>query len=74
MYTDVTGALWESVESLPLFEADTENIPCIGSLTSLIPLQAPSLPLKEGTCSLSHTGLKLCIHSYWCLNLILCIH
>jgi hypothetical protein len=55
MYTDVTGALWESVESLPLFEADTENIPCIGSLTSLIPLQAPSLPPKEGTCSLSRT-------------------
>jgi hypothetical protein len=41
MYTNPTNVPEESVESILSFEADTENIPCIGSFTSLIPSQAP---------------------------------
>jgi hypothetical protein len=47
MYTNPTNVPEESVESILSFEADTENIPCIGSLTSLIPSQAPFLLGKE---------------------------
>jgi hypothetical protein len=47
MYTDPTNVPEESVESILSFEADTENIPCIGFLTCLIPSQAPFLSGKE---------------------------
>jgi hypothetical protein len=47
MYTNPTNVPEESAESILLFEAETENIPCIGSLTSLIPSQAPFLSGKE---------------------------
>jgi hypothetical protein len=47
MYTNPTNVPEESAESILSFEADTENIPCIGSLTSLVPLQAPFLSGKE---------------------------
>jgi hypothetical protein len=47
MYTNPTNVLEESAESILSFEADTENIPYIGSLTSLIPSQALLLSGKE---------------------------
>jgi hypothetical protein len=47
MYTNPTNVPEESAESILSFEADTENIPCIGSLTSLVPSQAPFLSGKE---------------------------
>ena len=47
MYTNPTNVPEESAESILSFEADTENIPCIGFLTSLIPSQAPFLSGKE---------------------------
>jgi hypothetical protein len=47
MYTSPTNVPEESAESIVSFEADTENIPCIGVLTSLIPSQVPFLPGKE---------------------------
>jgi len=47
MYTNPTNVPEETAESILSFEADTENIPCIGSLTSLIPSQAPFLSGKE---------------------------
>jgi hypothetical protein len=47
MYTNPTNVPEESAESILSFEADKENIPCIGSLTSLIPSQAPFLSGKE---------------------------
>jgi hypothetical protein len=69
MYTSPTNVPEESAESILSFAADTENIPCIGSLTSLIPSQVPFLPGKE---------LVLCpilllypyILGYWLLNQI----
>ena len=47
MYTSPTNVPEESAESIVSFEADTENIPCIGLLTSLIPSQVLFLPGKE---------------------------
>jgi len=47
MHTSPTNVPEESAESILSFEADTENISCIGSLTSLIPSQVPFLPGKE---------------------------
>jgi hypothetical protein len=47
MYTSPTNVPEKSAESIVSFEADTENIPCIGLLTSLIPSQVPFLPGKE---------------------------
>ena len=47
MYTSPTNVPEESAESIVSFGADTENIPCIGLLTSLIPSQLPFLPGKE---------------------------
>jgi hypothetical protein len=47
MYTNHTNVPEESAGSILSFEADTENIPCIGSLTSFIPSQAPFLSGKE---------------------------
>jgi len=69
MYTNLTNVPEESVESFLSFEADTENIPCIGfyfldSITS-------SLPFREGTCSLSHTAL-IAPHT-WLLVLLFCV-
>jgi hypothetical protein len=47
MYINPTYVPEESAESIISFEDDTENIPCIGSLTSLIPSQAPFFSGKE---------------------------
>jgi len=47
MYTSPTNVPEESAESFVSYEADTENIPCIGLLTSLISSQVPFLPGKE---------------------------
>jgi hypothetical protein len=47
MYTNPTNVPEESAEAILSFDADTENIPCIGSLTSLILSQAPFLSGKE---------------------------
>ena len=44
MYTSPTNVPEESAESFVSFEADTENIPGIGLLTSLISSQVPFLP------------------------------
>jgi hypothetical protein len=47
MYTNPINVPEESAESILSFEADTENTPCLGSLTSLTPSQAPFLSGKE---------------------------
>jgi len=48
MYTSPTNVPEESAESIVSFEADTENIPCIGSLGSLdIFLQISRRDLKK---------------------------
>jgi hypothetical protein len=47
MYSDPTNVPEGSVISVLSFEPDTENISCIGILTSLIPSQAPFLPGTE---------------------------
>jgi hypothetical protein len=69
MYTNPTNVLEESAESILSFEADTENISCIGSLTSLIPSQAPFLSGKELVLCLIQL-LYLHILGYWLSNKI----
>jgi hypothetical protein len=73
MYTNTTNVPEESAESILSFEADTENIPCIGSLTSLVPSQAPFLSGRELVLRPIQL-LYLHILGYWLLNQIQHIH